>query len=91
MEDKNTVGLEQIQENLDKIKQIVETIIPIISKTIEEVWFKINGNLLLELQKLQNQSHWKYIKKGKKYVKVRRHNCEDVGRTFLRKFKHYQK
>ena len=91
MEDKNIVETEQLQETLEKIRKIVESLISIINKTIQEIWSKINGNLLVEYQKLYNQSHWKHIKKAKRYVKVRRHNCEDIGRAYSRKIKHYQK
>ena len=86
---------EKIQETLDKIyniaRSIARSIAKVISNTFSEFWDRIGGDVILQYKKLYEESQWKYIKKGKRYVKVRRHNSEDIGRAFSRKIQHYKK
>ncbi len=86
-----SVDLEQSQETLKKISGIAKSLVEVISDTFTEFWDKINGDTILQYKKLYNQSQYKYIKKGKKYVKARRHNSEDISKVFLRKISHYSK
>ena len=81
---------EQIQETIDKLCNIARSIAKVISDTFSEFWDRIGGDVILQYKKLYEQSQWKYIKKGKRYVKVRRHNSEDIGRAFSRKIKYYK-
>lgn len=82
---------ERNQETLDKLRNIVKSIAKVISDTLSEFWDRIGGNVILQYKKLYEESQWKYIKKRKRYVKVRRHNSEDIGRAFSRKIQHYKK
>lgn len=82
---------EKIQETLDKIYNIARSIAKVISNTFSAFWDRIGGDVILQYKKLYEESQWKYIKKGKRYVKVRRHNSEDIGRAFSRKIQHYKK
>lgn len=95
MEEKETknfsMNLEQIQETLDKIYNIARSVAKVISNTLSEFWDRIGGDVILQYKRLYEESQWKYIKKGKRYVKVRRHNSEDIGRAFSRKIQHYKK
>lgn len=95
MEEKEKANLpmdpKQIQETLDKLCNIARSIAKVIADTFSEFWGRIGGDVILQYKKLYEESQWKYIKKGKRYVKVRRHSSEDIGRAFSRKIQHYKK
>lgn len=86
-----SIDSEQIQETLKKISDILNSLGKIILDSFRELWDGTNWDMILQYKKVYEQSQWKYIKKGKRYVKVRRHNSEDIGRAFSRKIQHYKK
>lgn len=85
------IDLSAINETFKKTMEMVKPIIETLAKTFREIWEKIDGKTLLIYVRAAKEAEYKYIKKGKRYVKVRRKNSEDIGRAFSRKVKHYKK
>ena len=92
--EKPNITADDIQKAKETIDSIVSALIPIIKDILDKfkiMWERIDGNTLIYYQKIYNQSSWKYIKKGKKYVKVRRKNSEDISKVFSKRMRHYFK
>lgn len=85
------IDLSAINETFKKTMEMVKPIIETLAKIFREIWEKIGGKTLLIYVRAAKEAEYKYIKKGKRYVKVRRKNSEDISRTFSRKVKHYKK
>lgn len=87
----NQIDMSAFIETFNKTMEMVKPILETLAKTIREIWKKIDGKALLIYVRAAKETEYKYIKKGKRYVKVRRKNSEDISRTFSRKIKHYKK
>lgn len=85
------IDIEQLKVAINNIYNALKPLLESIVKEFGKLWDRIGGDTILYCQKAYDQSQWKYIKKGKRYVKVRRHNSEDIGRAFSRKILHYKK
>lgn len=86
-----TIDVEKLKTAIENICNAIKPVLEEFIKEFKEFWDRIDGNTLLFYRQAYEQSEWKYVKKGKKYIKVRRHNNEDISRAFSRKIKHYKK
>lgn len=87
----NQIDLSTIEETFKKVLEMVKPLIETLVQMVRETWKKIDGKTLLIYVRAAKAAEYKYIKKGKRYVKVRRKNSEDISRAFSRKVKHYKK
>lgn len=78
------VDIEQLKTTINNIYDAIKPVIESIAKEFIKLWDKIGRDTILYYQKAYEHSQWKYIKKGKRYVKVRRHNSEDIGILLLK-------
>lgn len=85
------IDIEQLKDTIVNIYNAIKPVLESIVKEFGKLWDRIGGDIILNYQKAYDQAQWKYIKKGGRYVKVRRHNSEDIGRAFSRKISHYKK
>ena len=87
----NQIDMSAFVETFNKTMEMIKPIFETLAKTFKEIWEKVNGKTLLIYARAAKEAEYKYIKKGKRYVKVRRKNSEDISRAFSRKIKHYKK
>ena len=87
----NQIDMSAFVETFNKTMEMIKPIFETLAKTFKEIWEKVNGKTLLIYARAAKEAEYKYIKKGKRYVKVRRKNSEDISRAFSRKVKHYKK
>ncbi len=81
----------KIRETLDKIVSLIEPIFDTVLRTVRDIWQKIDGDTLILYIENYKKSEYEYLKKGKRYVKMRRKSSEDISRAFSRKIQHYKK
>lgn len=85
---------ERIKEVIPVINKILDTVVEafnIVSTNVREILNSIDVDTLLKYQDIYSLLLWKKVKKGRKYVMVRRRNNEDISKRFSRKIAHYKK
>ena len=84
-----------IEQDLKKIiGSIIEDLKPLFNSLINvfnQAWQSINDNEIFKFLKMYEESKYLRIKKGNRYLKFRRHNYEDISKSFSRKVRYYQK
>lgn len=84
-----------IEQDLKKIiGSIIEDLKPLFNSLINvfnQAWQSINDNEIFKFLKMYEESKYIRIKKGNRYLKFRRHNYEDISKSFSRKVRYYQK